>query len=40
MMVKVAGSEEQLGKFVNEILDVKIRENNDATRELIGSVEK
>ena len=40
MMVKVAGSEEQLGEFVNEILDVKIRENNDATRELIGSVEK
>ena len=36
MMVKVAGSEEQLGKFVNKILDVKIKENNDETRELIG----
>ena len=36
MMVKVAWSEEQLGKFVNKILDVKIKENNDETRELIG----
>ena len=36
MMVKVAGSEEKLGKFVNKILDVKIKENNDETRELIG----
>ena len=36
MMVKVAGSEEQLDKFVNKILDVKIKENNDETRELIG----
>lgn len=36
MMVKVAGEEEQLGKFVNKILDVKIKENNDETRELIG----
>ena len=36
MMVKVAGEEEQSDKFVNKILDVKIRENNDATRELIG----
>ena len=40
MMVKVAGSEEQSDKFVNKILDVKIKENNDETRELIGSVEK
>lgn len=40
MMVKVAGVEEQSDKFVNKILDVKIRENNDETRELIGSVEK
>ena len=38
MMVKVAGSEEQLGKFVNKILDVKIKENNAETRELIGNV--
>ena len=38
MMVKVAGSEEQLGKFVNKILDVKIKENNDETRELIGNL--
>ena len=36
MMVKVAGKEEQSDKFVNQILDVKIRENNDETRELIG----
>ena len=36
MMVKVAGEEEQSDKFVNKILDVKIRENNDETRELIG----
>lgn len=36
MMVKVAGEEEQSDKFVNKILDVKIRENNDATRKLIG----
>lgn len=36
MMVKVAGEEEQSDKFVNKILDVKIRENNDATGELIG----
>ena len=40
MMVKVAGLEGQSDKFVNKILDVKIRENNDETRELIGSVEK
>lgn len=40
MMVKVAGVEGQSDKFVNKILDVKIRENNDETRELIGSVEK
>ena len=40
MMVKVAGEEEQSDKFVNKILDVKIKENNDETRELIGSVEK
>ena len=33
MMVKVAGEED---KFVNKILDVKIKENNDETRELIG----
>lgn len=38
MMVKVAGVEEQSDKFVNKILDVKIRENNDETRELIGNV--
>lgn len=38
MMVKVAGSEEQAYKFVNKILDVKIKENNDETRELIGNV--
>ena len=38
MMVKVAGEEEQLDKFVNKILDVKIKENNDETRELIGNV--
>ena len=38
MMVKVAGSEEQAYKFVNQILDVKIEENNDETRELIGNV--
>ena len=36
MMVKVAGEEEQSDKFVNKILDVKIKENNDETRELIG----
>lgn len=36
MMVKVAGEEEQSDKFVNKILDVKIKENNDVTRELIG----
>lgn len=36
MMVKVADEEEQLDKFVNKILDVKIKENNDETRELIG----
>lgn len=36
MMVKVAGVEEQSDKFVNQILDVKIRENIDETRELIG----
>ena len=36
MMVKVAGEKEQLDKFVNKILDVKIKENNDETRELIG----
>lgn len=36
MMVKVAGVEEQSDKFVNQILDVKIKENNDETRELIG----
>lgn len=36
MMVKVAGKEEQSDKFVNQILDVKIRENIDETRELIG----
>ncbi len=40
MMVKVAGSEEQSDKFVNKILNVKIEENIDETRELIGSVEK
>ena len=40
MMVKVAGSEEQSEKFVNKILNVKIEENIDETRELIGSVEK
>lgn len=40
MMVKVAGEEEQSDKFVNKILDVKIKENNDETRELIGSVKK
>lgn len=38
MMVKVAGEEEQSDKFVNKILDVKIKENNDETRELIGNV--
>lgn len=38
MMVKVAGEEEQSEKFVNKILDVKIRENIDETRELIGSL--
>lgn len=38
MMVKVAGVEGQSDKFVNKILDVKIRENNDETRELIGSL--
>ncbi len=38
MMVKVAGEKEQLDKFVNKILDVKIKENNDETRELIGNV--
>ena len=36
MMVKVAGEEEQSDKFVNKILDVNIKENNDETRELIG----
>jgi len=36
MMVKVADEEEQSDKFVNKILDVKIKENNDETRELIG----
>ena len=36
MMVKVAGEEEQSDKFVNKILDLKIKENNDETRELIG----
>lgn len=36
MMVKVAGEEEQSDKFVNKILDVKIKENNDETRGLIG----
>ena len=36
MIVKVAGVEEQSDKFVNQILDVKIKENNDETRELIG----
>ena len=36
MMVKVAGVEEQSDKFVNQILDVKIKENNDETRELRG----
>ena len=36
MMVIVAGEEEQSDKFVNKILDVKIKENNDETRELIG----
>ena len=36
MMVKVAGEKEQSDKFVNKILDVKIKENNDETRELIG----
>lgn len=40
MMVKVAGVEGQSDKFVNKILDVKIRENNNETRELVGSVEK
>lgn len=40
MMVKVAGEEERSDKFVNKILDVKIKENNDETRELIGSVKK
>lgn len=40
MMVKVAGEEEQSDKFVNKILNVKIKENNDETRELVGSVEK
>lgn len=40
MMVKVAGVEGQSDKFVNKILDVKIKENNNETRELIGSVEK
>ena len=38
MMVKVAGEEEQSDKFVNKILDVKIKENNDETRELIGNL--
>ena len=38
MMVKVAGSEEQSDKFVNKILNVKIEENIDETRELIGNV--
>jgi MiaB-like protein len=38
MMVKVAGEKEQSDKFVNKILDVKIKENNDETRELIGNV--
>ena len=38
MMVKVAGKEEQSEKFVNKILDVKIREDIDETRELIGSL--
>ena len=38
MMVKVASEEEQSDKFVNKILDVKIKENNDETRELIGNV--
>ena len=38
MMVKVAGVEEQSDKFVNQILDVKIKENNDETRELIGNL--
>ena len=38
MMVKVAGEEEQSDKFVNKILDVKIKENNAETRELIGNV--
>lgn len=36
MMVKVAGEEEQSDEFVNKILDVKIKENNNETRELIG----
>ena len=36
MMVKVEDEEEQSDKFVNKILDVKIKENNDETRELIG----
>ena len=38
MMVKVAGEEEQSDIFVNKILDVKIKENNDETRELIGNL--
>lgn len=38
MMVKVAGEEEQSDKFVNKILYVKIKENNDETRELIGNL--
>ena len=38
MMVKVAGEEERSDKFVNKILDVKIKENNDETRELIGNL--
>ena len=38
MMVKVVGEEEQSDKFVNKILDVKIKENNDETRELIGNL--
>ena len=36
MMVKVAGVEEQSDKFVNQILDVKIKENNYEIREIIG----
>ena len=35
MMVKVAGEEEQSDKFVNKILDVKIKENNDETKFLL-----